>query len=389
MTEEMGKTLDDGRAEVEKCAFHCDWFADHAARLSRRRAGRHRRRRGVRHLQSARRRARGHAVEFPVLAGVPLRRAGADGRQRRAAEARQQRARLRAGDRGGAAPGGRSAATCSARCCSPSSDVEALIKDDNVAAVTLTGSVAAGQERRHRGRVGAQEMRARARRLGRLPRARGRRHRRRGQGRGDGAHGQRRPELHRRQALHRRPLDPRAVREGAGRGDARLSRWATRRKEGTKLGPMQSVKARDEIHRQVSESVAQGRAAAARRQGPRPAGRLVSGDGARRRPARASRRTTRRCSARSPRSSPRTTKPTRSASPTPASSASARACSTADLDRGRRIAARGARSRHELRQRERPLGPAHAVRRGQAFRLRPRMLGASASASSSTSRPCT
>ena len=30
MTEEMGKSLDEGRAEVEKCAFHCDWFADHA-----------------------------------------------------------------------------------------------------------------------------------------------------------------------------------------------------------------------------------------------------------------------------------------------------------------------------------------------------------------------
>ena len=30
MTEEMGKTLTDGHAEVEKCAFHCDWFADHA-----------------------------------------------------------------------------------------------------------------------------------------------------------------------------------------------------------------------------------------------------------------------------------------------------------------------------------------------------------------------
>jgi succinate-semialdehyde dehydrogenase/glutarate-semialdehyde dehydrogenase len=30
MTGEMGKTLDDGRAEIEKCAFHCDWFADHA-----------------------------------------------------------------------------------------------------------------------------------------------------------------------------------------------------------------------------------------------------------------------------------------------------------------------------------------------------------------------
>jgi succinate-semialdehyde dehydrogenase/glutarate-semialdehyde dehydrogenase len=30
MTEEMGKTVADGRAEVEKCAFNCDWFADHA-----------------------------------------------------------------------------------------------------------------------------------------------------------------------------------------------------------------------------------------------------------------------------------------------------------------------------------------------------------------------
>ena len=30
MTDEMGKTLSEGRAEVEKCAFQCDWFADHA-----------------------------------------------------------------------------------------------------------------------------------------------------------------------------------------------------------------------------------------------------------------------------------------------------------------------------------------------------------------------
>ena len=30
MTEEMGKTLTDGRAEIEKCAAQCDWFADHA-----------------------------------------------------------------------------------------------------------------------------------------------------------------------------------------------------------------------------------------------------------------------------------------------------------------------------------------------------------------------
>jgi len=30
MTEEMGKTVADGRAEIEKCAFQCDWFAEHA-----------------------------------------------------------------------------------------------------------------------------------------------------------------------------------------------------------------------------------------------------------------------------------------------------------------------------------------------------------------------
>jgi succinate-semialdehyde dehydrogenase/glutarate-semialdehyde dehydrogenase len=30
MTEEMGKTVADGRAEIDKCAFQCDWFADQA-----------------------------------------------------------------------------------------------------------------------------------------------------------------------------------------------------------------------------------------------------------------------------------------------------------------------------------------------------------------------
>lgn len=30
MTAEMGKTLSDGRAEIEKCAGACEWFADHA-----------------------------------------------------------------------------------------------------------------------------------------------------------------------------------------------------------------------------------------------------------------------------------------------------------------------------------------------------------------------
>ena len=47
----------------------------------------------LRGLRPARPRAGDHAVELPVLAGVPLRRAGADGRQRRRPQARLQRAR--------------------------------------------------------------------------------------------------------------------------------------------------------------------------------------------------------------------------------------------------------------------------------------------------------
>ena len=33
MCAEMGKTLSDGRGEVDKCATACDWFAEHAEHL--------------------------------------------------------------------------------------------------------------------------------------------------------------------------------------------------------------------------------------------------------------------------------------------------------------------------------------------------------------------
>ena len=72
-----------GEAEVEKCAWDCDYYAEHAPALPRRRASRTGAPRSYVALRAARHRARDHAVELPVLAGLPLRRAGADGRQRR------------------------------------------------------------------------------------------------------------------------------------------------------------------------------------------------------------------------------------------------------------------------------------------------------------------
>ena len=155
--------------------------------------------------------------------------------------------------------------------------------------------------------------------------------------------------------------------------------------EGTRLGPMQSVKARDEIHSQVEDSIAKG-------------ARLLLGGKVPDRPG-----------AWYPATVLTNVRPGQPAhdeevfGPVAAIIAAddeadairiANASEfglgsgvlTGDLDRGRRIAAEELEAGHELRQRERPLRPAHAVRRGQAFGLRPRMLRPSASASSSTSR---
>ena len=72
----------------------------------------------LRALRAARAGAGGDAVELPVLAGLPLRGAGADGGQRGAAEARRQRDRLRARDRGRSSATRASRRRSSARCSS-------------------------------------------------------------------------------------------------------------------------------------------------------------------------------------------------------------------------------------------------------------------------------
>jgi succinate-semialdehyde dehydrogenase/glutarate-semialdehyde dehydrogenase len=144
MTEEMGKTVTDGRAEVEKCAFHCDWFADHAEEY-----------------------LANEPVEFDaeeafvtfnpigiVLAVMPWNfpfwqvfRAAAPALMAGNAMLLKHASNV---------PGCALAIEAVLHEAGvprdlfrtlllPSREVEALIKDDNVAAVTLTGSVAAGK----------------------------------------------------------------------------------------------------------------------------------------------------------------------------------------------------------------------------------------------------
>ena len=82
---EMGKPIAEAEAEIEKCAWGCDFYAQHAESMLADRAEGVERPGELRRLRPARHRARRHALELPLLAGLPLRRARADGRQHRAA----------------------------------------------------------------------------------------------------------------------------------------------------------------------------------------------------------------------------------------------------------------------------------------------------------------
>ena len=222
-------------AEAEKCAWACRYYAENAERfLADEPAPTDASRSYVRYdpLGAG---ARRHALELPVLAGVPLRRAGADGGQRRAAQARLERSRsARSRSRRSSArrvPRGRvpdAPRRLRAR-------REAHRGSRAIAAVTLTGSEGAGA------RVGGPPA-PRSRRcvleLGGsdpfvvMPSADLERRRRDG---GQGPDDQQRPVLHRRQALHRASRRRRRVRAALRREDGgpqdRRSRSTRRRRD--------------------------------------------------------------------------------------------------------------------------------------------------------------
>ena len=256
MTEEMGKTFDEGRAEIEKCAVNCDWFAEHAE---------------------------GYLANEPVDTGegetfvtfnpigvvlavmpwnfpfwqvfrfvAPALMAGNGALLKHASNVPGCALAIEEVLHRAGVP-----RDLFRTLLIGSGDVEALIKDENVAAVTLTGSVAAGKSVATAAGsvlkkcvlelggadaylvlddadvVAAAKVAATARMV----------------------NGGQSCIAGKRFIALRSVLEPfeKALTDamrGFDVGDPR--------KEGTKLGPMQSVVARDEIHAQVSESVRKG-----------------------------------------------------------------------------------------------------------------------------------
>jgi succinate-semialdehyde dehydrogenase/glutarate-semialdehyde dehydrogenase len=256
MTDEMGKTLDDGRAEVEKCAFHCDWFADHAAEYLAPQPvdlG------GPEAFVTFNPIGVVLAVmpwNFPLWQvfrfAAPALMAGNGALLKHASNVPGCALAIEEVWHEAGVP-----RDLFRTLLLPSGDIEALIKDENIAAVTLTGSVAAGRSvATAAGSVlkkcvlelggsdaylvledvdvaAAAKVAATARMV----------------------NGGQSCIAGKRFIVLRAVLDrfEQAVVE-----EMRAYEIGDPTEEGTKLGPMQSVKARDEIHRQVTDSVRAG-----------------------------------------------------------------------------------------------------------------------------------
>jgi succinate-semialdehyde dehydrogenase/glutarate-semialdehyde dehydrogenase len=253
MTEEMGKAIDDGRAEVEKCAFHCDWFADHAERYL---APEHMDIDGPEAFVTYNPLGVVLAVmpwNFPfwqvIRLAAPALMAGNGGLLKHASNVPGCALAIEQVLHEAGIP-----KDLFRTLLLPTSDVKALIEDENVAAVTLTGSVAAGRAVATAAGGGLKkcvlelggsdayvvledaDIEAAAQLCAKARMVNG------GQSCIAG----------------KRFIVVRSVLEEFERAlveAMRAYQMGDPRREGTRLGPMQSVKARDEIHRQVKESV--------------------------------------------------------------------------------------------------------------------------------------
>ena len=174
----------------------------------------------LRPLRPARPDARRDAVELPLLAGLPLRRAGAHGRKRRPPQACFERPRLRPRDRGDLPRRGfsRRRLPDAPRRLGPGGAPDRRSAHRGRDAHRQRGR---GSLRRTERGCADQEGGARARRQRPLHRDAERRSRNRRLDGREGADRQQRSVLHRRQALHRPPGRRRRLREALRREDAR------------------------------------------------------------------------------------------------------------------------------------------------------------------------
>ena len=256
MTAEMGKTFDEGRAEIEKCAFHCDWFADHAATYL---ADQPTDLGGPEAFVTFNPLGVVLAVmpwNFPFWQvfrfAAPALMAGNGGLLKHASNVPGCALAIEDVLHQAGVPH-----DLFRTLLLPSSDVEALIKDDNVAAITLTGSVGAGRSvataagsvlKKCVLELGGSDAYviledadiAAAAKIAATARM---------------VNGGQSCIAGKRFIVVRQILDRF---ESALTDAMRAYEMGDPTKEGTKLGPLQSLKARDDIHRQVSDSLAKG-----------------------------------------------------------------------------------------------------------------------------------
>ena len=276
MALEMGKPIAQGEAEVDKCAWVCDYYAEHAEAMLAEQP---------RSTDASRSYVRFDPLgtvlavmpwNFPFWQvfrfAAPALMAGNAGVLKHASNVPRCALQIEEVFRDAGFPRGLFATALVG-----SKAVPGIIADPRIVAATLTGSEHAGSQVAERA---GRELKKTVLELGgsdAVHRARGRRRRRGGPDGGRRAAGQQRPELHRRQALHRgrggrRPVPGALRRRAAQPADGRS---AVARHPGGAAGARRSARRAPPAGAGVDQAR---RPAAAGRRGPAGHGRVLSAD---------------------------------------------------------------------------------------------------------------